>query len=234
MQVQPSSAEVQPLSARALTDLVAEELTRAILGGVFQPGERLVERDLAERFAVSKTPVREALRDLSSRGLLVSRHYRGTEVVPVDEQMMREIYEVRAALEPEAIRLATPHHDAESCAALRRVLNQAATAAQTGDLVELSVANRLFHSLLYAPCPNARLKGLIEALRDQVALITVSGWRQSSTWEDEAREHSSIVDAVEQRDAKAAAARLRAHIQRARKSLSSLIPAREAARRRPV
>ena len=117
MSVPVSQTPLDAILPRALPDFVADSLRRAILEGVFQPGERLVERQIAERFQISKTPVREALQELKRRGLVTSRTHRGTEVRVVDAQMVREIYQVRIALEPEAIRHAVPCHDDETKAA---------------------------------------------------------------------------------------------------------------------
>jgi DNA-binding GntR family transcriptional regulator len=207
------AATFDAIHPRALPDFVAASLRRAILEGVFAPGERLVERQIAEQFQVSKTPVREALQELKRRGLVTSRTHRGTEVRVVDATMVRDIYQVRMALEPEAIRYAVPCHDAGTCAELRMVLERAAVAGQRGDLVELIFCNRELHALLLAPCPNQLLRDMIEELSDQVALIAVSGWRSRPSWVDEGEQHAAIVDAVERGDPDGAAVLLRAHIE---------------------
>jgi DNA-binding GntR family transcriptional regulator len=207
------TAILDAIQPRALPDFVADSLRRAILEGVFTPGERLVERQIAEKFQISKTPVREALQELKRRGLVTSRTHRGTEVRVVDAQMVRDIYQVRMALEPEAIRWAVPAHDEASCAAMRGLLQRAADSGQSGDLVELIFVNRELHTMLLAPCPNQMLKDMIEELSDQVALIAVSGWRTRPSWVTEGEQHTRIVEAVEQGDADGAAALLRAHIE---------------------
>jgi DNA-binding GntR family transcriptional regulator len=207
------STILDAIQPRALPDFVADSLRRAILEGVFTPGERLVERQIAEQFQISKTPVREALQELKRRGLVTSRTHRGTEVRVVDAQMVRDIYQVRMALEPEAIRYAVPEHDETTWAALRALLARAADAGQRGDLVELIFVNRELHTLLLEPCPNQMLKDMIEELSDQVALIAVSGWRTRPSWAAEGEQHTRIVEAVERGDADGAAALLRAHIE---------------------
>jgi DNA-binding GntR family transcriptional regulator len=213
MSAPASPTPLDAIQPRALPDFVASSLRRAILEGVFQPGERLVERQIAEQFQISKTPVREALQELKRRGLVTSRTHRGTEVRTVDARMVREIYQVRIALEPEAIRHAVPCHDDETKAALKTTLERAADAGRRGDLVELIFINRELHALLLEPCPNQMLKDLIEELSDQVALIAVSGWRTRPSWVDEGEQHTQIVDAVERGDADDAAALLRLHIE---------------------
>jgi DNA-binding GntR family transcriptional regulator len=207
------TASLDAIQPRALPDFVADRLRRAILEGRFAPGERLVERQIAEQFQISKTPVREALQELKRRGLVSSRTHRGTEVRVVDAQMVRDIYQVRMALESEAIRYAVPEHDEASCKALRATLERAADAGRGGDLVELIFVNRELHAQLLTPCPNRMLKEMIEELSDQVALIAVSGWRTRPSWDSEQEQHTRIVEAVERGDADGAADLLREHIE---------------------
>ena len=200
------------LDAISRAELVATAIERAILRGDLRAGERLAERDLAERLGVSKTPVREALKVLARRGLVVSHPYRGTQVRTIRPEEARNIYEVRLLLEPEAVRLATPLHDAESLRACRDALREAGAAAERGEMADLSLANRRFHRALYAPCPNDLLVALVEDVQDQVAMISVSAWRREATWTNEADEHEAILRAVESHDAESASDLLRAHI----------------------
>jgi DNA-binding GntR family transcriptional regulator len=208
------SGSLAPLSDKSLrTELVAEAIRRAILAGQFRPGERLVERDLAAQLHVSKTPVREALKALARSGLVTTHAYRGTEVRAVTRELVEQIYQLRALLEPEAVRQAVPRHTDASLDEMREALAAAAPAGERGDLVELTLANRRFHELLYGPCANTLLRSLLDDLRDQVALISVAGWRQRHTWSTEANEHRGILEAVERRDADLAAERMHAHIE---------------------
>jgi DNA-binding GntR family transcriptional regulator len=213
----PLSEPIEPFSLQAV---VRDKLTHAILDGRLQPGDRLVEREIAALFQVSKTPVREALQELARRGLVTFRAYRGMEVRTIEPQLVRQIYEVRAALEPEALRQAMPLHDDMTKAELQSTLRESHIAGQAHDLVDLAVSNRLFHSLLYKPCPNDLLRGMIDDLADQVALISVAGWRAAFTWQEEAREHEAIFAAVETGKVREAAKLLESHI---RRSLTGLL-----------
>ena len=209
----------EPIEPQSLQAAVREKLTLAILDGRLQPGERLVEREIAELFQVSKTPVREALQELARRGLVTFRAYRGMEVRTIEPSIARQIYEVRAVLEPEAVRQAMPFQDAATHAEIAAVLRHARAAGDAHDLVDLAVSNRLFHSLLYRPCPNELLRELIDDVADQVALITVAGWRAAFTWEEEALEHEAIFAAVEAGRAGEAGRLLESHIRRSLKGL---------------
>jgi DNA-binding GntR family transcriptional regulator len=200
------------LDAVSRAELVAAAIERGILRGDLRAGDRLAERDLAERLGVSKTPVREALKVLARRGLVVSHAYRGTEVRTIRPEEARNIYQVRLLLEPEAVRLAAPLHDADSLRACRDALGDAGAAAERGEMADISLANRRFHRALYAPCTNDLLVALLEDVQDQVAMISVSAWRREATWTHEADEHEGILHAVESHDAESASELLRAHI----------------------
>jgi DNA-binding GntR family transcriptional regulator len=225
----------EPIEMQSLQTVVREKLTRAILDGRLQPGDRLVEREIATLYQVSKTPVREALQELSRRGLVTFRAYRGMEVRTIEPHIVLQIYQVRAVLEPEALRLAIPFQDETTKEEIASALRHARVAGDAHDLVDLAVSNRLFHSLLYKDCPNDLLRELIEDVADQVALITVAGWRAAFTWEEEAREHEAIFAAVEAGKAGEAARLLESHIRRSLKGLlgnyEKAIP-REASQRR--
>jgi DNA-binding GntR family transcriptional regulator len=204
-------SQLEPVSRAAL---VAGAIERAILRGELRAGDRLAERDLAERLGVSKTPVREALKVLARRGLVVSHAYRGTEVRTIRREEARNVYQVRLLIEPEAVRLATPLHDAETLHDCRDALADADAAAKRGEIADVSLANRRFHRALYAPCSNDLLVSLLDDIQDQVAMISVAAWRRDATWTDEAAEHRAILDLVEAGDADAAFDRLRAHIEK--------------------
>jgi DNA-binding GntR family transcriptional regulator len=194
-------------------DLGVEALERAILAGDLAPGERLVERDLALRFGVSKTPVREALKVLASRGLVSYRPYRGAEVITPDIESARDISQVRLLLEPQGVHQAVTAAGAVTIPLARSALREASDAAERADMASMATANRSFHRALFAACPNAFLRSLLDSIHDQLAIISVAGWRRTSTWAREGSEHHDILDAAERGDANAAAQRVAAHIQ---------------------
>jgi DNA-binding GntR family transcriptional regulator len=195
------------------TVAVLEAIKHAILSGELKPGRALVETDLAEVLGVSKTPVREALKTLAGAGLVTISPYKGTVVRVVDDQQARHIYDARLLLEPEALgRAVAAGHDWQPA-------HQAlATAEAAADQAERSLANRDFHRELYAGCGNPLLVGMLDDLRDQTALVSVSAWRHrpgwlgAPSWEREAAEHLAMLHAAEAGDAERAKDLLRAHI----------------------
>jgi DNA-binding GntR family transcriptional regulator len=196
------------------TEAVATEIEAAIFGGIYGPGDRLVERELAERLGVSKTPVREALKALAGRGLVVAHPYRGMRILDIDAQMVSNLYGVRVLLEPAAVHESVLRSEPGDLAAAREALEAADRAAKAQDLAGLVTANRRFHQILTSRCSNTLLTGILDELRDQVALVIVWNWRAESTWQREAADHARMLRAAERGDAERAARELRLHIER--------------------
>lgn len=189
------------------TVVVLDAIKRAILAGELRPGQPLVETDLAERLGVSKTPVREALKTLAGAGLVTMSPYKGATVRVVGDDEARHLYDVRLLLEPVALRRSiAAGHDWDRA-------ERALVRANTDNLVERNLANRDFHSELYAGCGNPLLASMLGDLRDQTALVSAASWRRHPTWECEAAEHMAILRAAQAADADLAVTLLRAHIE---------------------
>jgi DNA-binding GntR family transcriptional regulator len=189
------------------TAAVLDAIKRAILAGELQPGQSLVEADLAQALGVSKTPVREALKTLAGAGLVTMSPYRGAAVRVIDGEQAYAIYDMRLLLEPEAVRRAVGHGSALDTA--REALARAD--ASSGE-AERSLANREFHRALYRDCGNPLLVGVLDDLRDQTALISAAAWQQEPSWRQEAGEHGAILAAAAAGDATRASTLLAAHI----------------------
>lgn len=196
-----------PVPIPSRTQYVLEAVERAILTGGLPPGQPLVETELAAQFGVSKTPVREALKTLAGRGLVVMSEYKGATVRTVDARMARSVYDVRLLLEPEALRR-TVTAGARLTAA-REALERADAAA---DRADRSLANRDFHRALYLPCGNPLLARMLDDLRDQAALVSTVAWQANPSWEREAEEHREILARALDKDVEGAARCLHDHI----------------------
>lgn len=203
----PPLSDAAPVHIPSRTQYVRDALTHAILSGRLSPGEPLVESELAATFGVSKTPVREALKTLSGRGLVVMSEYKGAAVRTVDAAMARSVYDVRMLLEPEALR-----RTVSAGASLERAHQALEHAGGAADEATRSLANRDFHRALYLPCANPLLVRMLDDLRDQAALVSSVAWRTLPTWDREAREHRDILDHAERGDADGAARLLGDHI----------------------
>ncbi|WP_182902655.1 GntR family transcriptional regulator [Microbispora sp. H10830] len=195
------------------TDLVADAIRTAILSGRLAQGETLVERRLAERLGVSKTPVREALIGLAATGLVVIGPNRGVTVRVVGRADLRKAYEVRLLLEPWAIGRTAASGPAADGA--RAALAEARALLAGTDTAALSLANRRFHRELYARCGNELVVAQLDTVQDLAALGSVTVlWRDRPTWPEEHEEHEAVLAAVEAGDAALAERLTRRHIER--------------------
>lgn len=194
-----------PIPSR--TQYVLEAVKHRILTGQLAPGQPLVETELAAQFAVSKTPVREALKTLAGTGLVVMSQYKGATVRTVDAAMAQEVYDVRLLLEPEALR-----RTVRSGALLEEASDALERADSAADAAERSLANREFHRALYLPCGNPLLSRMLDDVRDQAALVSATAWATLPSWEREAAEHREILRLALAGEADAAARGLHDHI----------------------
>lgn len=147
------------------TDFVYRTLQAEIMGGVLPPGQRLRLAEIAERYATSEMPVREALRRLQADGLVKFENHRGATVTSVSLSRVVEIIATRTFLEVLAISEATPFHTKETLQKARRINDELRKAKDPRRSSEL---NRQFHVQLYQPCPNTFLKQEIDMLWDKV------------------------------------------------------------------
>jgi DNA-binding GntR family transcriptional regulator len=156
---------LNPLSGRQNSpEIIVESLRRAIIEGQLSPGESLGQENLAKHFAVSRIPIREALRQLESEGWIVLQPNRGARVTILSAEEVREIYEVRASLEATALRLAAPHHTEQSLKDIAAILRRSHATRDQSLYVQ---HNRQFHLALYAPAQRPRLFALIDSLHSQ-------------------------------------------------------------------
>jgi DNA-binding GntR family transcriptional regulator len=213
MPVASTSSARRPPPPVSRTDFVRDAIKESILSGELAPGETLVEAEVGALLGVSKTPVREALRILAGSGLVTMSTYKGAAVRRMDAESAYAVYDLRALLEPEALRRAVER--GADFGEARQVLAEVGpgTAAAPGvERAKASLTNRLFHRALYAGCGNPLLVEILDGLRDQAALITVTGWGISPTWQGEAAEHRAILAAAESGNARQAEHLLRSHI----------------------
>ena len=181
----------------------------AIDGGIFKPGDRLVESDLAERFGVSRTPIREALQRLETQSLL-ARDGRSLIVATLDHNQMTELYAVRAELEALAARLAARHATGEEVRVLRDLVTE--DRGLIGDPLALSSANRRFHKQIHLASHNRYLVQQLDLVHRTMALMATTSLAVKGRSETALDEHQAIVEAIEMRDEERAFLALKDHI----------------------
>ncbi|MBC7158086.1 MAG: GntR family transcriptional regulator [Rhodobacteraceae bacterium] len=184
----------------------------AIDAGIYRPGDRLVESELAERFGVSRTPIREALQRLETQSMLV-RDGRSLIVASLDHNQLAELYVVRTELEGLAARLAARHATDEEI----RVLGAMAAEdrALVGDTAALARANRRFHKQIHLASHNRYLVQQLDLVHRSMALLATTSLAAEGRGPAALAEHDAIVAAIAARDPEAADTALRAHISRA-------------------
>ena len=181
----------------------------AIDQGIYRPGDRLVESELADRFGVSRTPIREALQRLETQSLL-TRDGRSLIVASLDHAQMAELYAVRQELEGLAAKLAAQHAALEEIAVLRDMV-------QTDrDLLEdpqaLARANRRFHHQIHLASHNRFLVQQLDLVYRSMALMARTSLAAQGRGEKALAEHGDIVEAIAARDGDRAARALKEHL----------------------
>ncbi len=196
-----------------LSEQIADEIRAAILAGRFRPGERLMEEVLATEFGVSRNPVREALRQLSVAGFVevVPRH--GASVATLGVQSVRELFEVRSALEAVMARLAAERITPDLTAALAELVVEGQRAANDQELDKLPGLNTAFHNAVAQAAGNSRLVALNETVRDTIQWVYARALRERAL--DSWKEHTELFEAIKSRDATLAAHLALDHINRA-------------------
>lgn len=187
-------------------DIVTEALREMITGGELAPGALLRQRELAQRFDVSPTPVREALRRLESEGLVSYDVHRGSRVATTDVDEQEENFRILAALESLASSLAAEKLTDEDLREIRAL--EARFAAVAGDDPAVKELNRAFHFRIYECARSPLLLSLMRVLW-RAFPAGPQYWRPH---EESIGQHRLLVDALEQRDGEAAAARTSEHV----------------------
>ena len=185
----------------------------AIEGGLYKPGNRLVESELADRFGVSRTPVREALQRLETQAML-TRDGRSLIVASLDHNQLAELYAVRTELEGLAARLAARHAMDEEVRVLRSMVVED-RALLGGDPRALSQANKRFHTQIHLASHNRFLVQQLDLVHRSMALMATTSLAAEGRDATALAEHEQIVAAIEARDGDAAYAALKTHISRA-------------------
>jgi DNA-binding GntR family transcriptional regulator len=201
-------------------DAVAASLREMIINGELQAGERLVERDLAEHFGISRIPMREAIQRLEREGLLDIFRNRGAIVRMLSASDVQEIYDMRALLEGDAIYRSVKRLDDETLARaelVHRLLGESSVPRRQGEL------NREFHALLYSCCGNERQLKAIAELRSQVERYERLQATLLADTPSFQVEHEEILQACRERNARGARAMTAAHLDSARRIVLRLV-----------
>lgn len=202
---------------------LVETLRRAILELHFKPGDRLIERELCELTGVSRTSLREALRQLETEGLVQIVPNRGPMVSSVDEQEAREIYALRAVLEGFLGRCFTEHATDKQVKQLSEALTAFRKAVKHGRPRDLIATKSAFYDLLMEGSGNRVLEGTLRQLHGRVTLLRATSMAAPGRTRDSLTELEAIVAAIAARDPNAAEKACMAHVRNAAKNILNVI-----------
>lgn len=202
-----------PVHPRTMVEQAAEAVVAAAARGVFLPGDRLVEAEIARELGISRVPVREALRLLESQGIVVSTPYKGMRLMQVTNRAVAELMRVRTALEALALReilavgLATPARLAPA----RRAAERYTVAADGADRATIVAADEAYHGEICRLSGNGALHGIWASVARQLSVV----WGLGHDTRSKLRvtgEHSEILDLLERGDLEGAQAALDRHL----------------------
>jgi DNA-binding GntR family transcriptional regulator len=196
----------------SLMNKVGDALRSAILSGELVAGRLYSVQDLAEVLGVSRTPVREALIRLASKGMVRFERNRGVRILQSTPADLEEVFELRLLLEVPAARLAVARMQEADVVELRKCVDAMMSAAQAGDERSMMEQDRRFHAVILKAAGNERLAAFVDSLRDLVLTRGVSTAGTSRTLHDIANEHVPILERFEARDADGVASAMHAHV----------------------
>lgn len=197
---------------RTLAERLAGDIAEAILGGALEPGARLDEQGLADRFRVSRTPVREALRQLATSGLIEVRPRRGATVAAVTVQSLEHMFVAMAEIEATAARLAALGMTPIERRRLGVLHDAMAEPVAAGDQDAYAEANVRFHTAIYAGTHNPVIADFATALRRRLAPFRRAQFRVPGRLAGSHGEHAVVVRAIVAGDAVAAHAAMLHHV----------------------
>ena len=195
-----------------LRDVVFNTLRQAILKGELEPGERLMEIQLAERLGVSRTPIREAIRKLEMEGLVLMIPRKGAEVAKISARSLRDVLEVRRALEELAIELACQRMSEDDVEALKKAQEDFKSAIVDGDAMRIAETDEHYHDVIYAGTGNVKLVQMLNNLREQMYRYRLEYIKDEDKRKILILEHERILKAVRDRKVTDAKEAMREHI----------------------
>lgn len=202
-----SKGGLSPARSGSLAARIANTLQNEIIAGSYKPGQRLVEREIIERFGVSSIPVREAFLDLEGRGLLVRRHNVGCSVIELTPKEAARICELRRTLEPKVVEWACERITAAAITSLEKQLAKLERAALRRHFPSFFQEDIALHRMIWAAADNPFAARSLEIVMGSLFAAGLIGGEQKATIDlvAEVEKHRRVVEAIRQKDARSAA-----------------------------
>ncbi len=200
------------IERRPLFEQLADRVREMILAGDYAPGQRLQEKEMSELFGVSRTPMREALKVLSSEGLVTLAPNRGAAVTRLNDDELAETFPIMGALEALAGELACTHATDEEIEHVARLHAQMIDAFSRRALADYYKVNESIHTAILEAARNSTLTKQIEQLAGRVRRSRFQGEMSDDRWRQAVDEHEHIMDRLSARDGAGLADALRRHV----------------------
>jgi DNA-binding GntR family transcriptional regulator len=211
------------MTRHTLADSIVDALTDEIVGKRLAPGAELDETRVAERFGASRTPVREALRQLAASGLVELRPHRTPLVATIDERKVGEMFEVMAELEAVCAARAAQMMAPAARAGLERHHIAMGAAMRAADVAAYRRGNLVLHAMIYDGAGNGYLRDLALATRERLAPYRGAQLEAPSRLAKSWAEHDAIITAIMRGQGEQAAALMRAHLSETRETVAGLV-----------
>ncbi len=195
-----------------LRDVVFNTLRQAILRGELKPGERLMEIQLANKLGVSRTPIREAIRKLELEGLVLMIPRKGAEVADITEKSLKDVLEVRRALEELSVKLTCDRITKEEIKELEQAAENFRKTMKNKDITEIAEADVRFHDVIYTATKNQKLIQLLNNLHEQMYRYRIEYLKDEEVYPKLLKEHKEIIERINRGEKEEAARIVCEHI----------------------
>lgn len=202
-----------------LTKMAYDTLRESIINGHLAPGEVFAEATLAKELEISRTPVREALLELASNGLVTYLPRKGVVVNKFTDEDAREIFQVRMAVELFCVELVTQQHAALDLQTIREPLKRQIDALAQNDMRAFITGDRDFHTAFTELLDNSRLCQILDNVRDQIQIMALNALGNPGRGHQVMEEHKAILSAVEGGDVTAARRAITEHLQKSHEAV---------------
>lgn len=204
---------------KTVRDAAFERLRSGIINGYFKPGERLVESQIAEEMGISRTPIREAIRRLETERLVVNLPRKGVMVAPLDESQVKEIFNIRGALEGLAVKLAIDNLNYKTVKMMENILEEMQRAIEADDHNKVVECNTQFHDCIIEAAKSPKLSEMLQNIHDQIQRFRHTSLSAEGRPQIALTEHINILNYVKEKNANNAEKMMEKHIENAGKSL---------------
>tara|TARA_B110000014_G_C20039891_1_gene540443 strand:+ start:119 stop:790 length:672 start_codon:yes stop_codon:yes gene_type:complete len=190
---------------KSLSKIVVEKIKESILNGSLKPGAKLIETQLTSSLGVSRTPLREAFRELAVEGYITIYPHKGAFVTKITKEEIKDLYMITSVLEGLATRLATPLLSlGKNRKHLEKLLEELRTYEQSGEVSKYWETNQLFHRFITNSCKNEKLKVVISNLRRQILKTRIITLKVPGRLTSSMKEHENILELILNNEARKA------------------------------